>query len=82
MERGHEQMSFYLTQVLSDHEAFNAYLFRMKLAESPECANCDRRGRDDDAWHTLFECLAFQLYQEDVMTTIQEMGEQPLTADS
>ncbi len=56
--------------------------FRMKLAESPECTNCDRRGRDDDAWHTLFECPAFQRYPEDVMTTLQKKGEQPLTLDS
>ncbi len=63
LERGHGQMNFYLTQVVSSHEAFNTYLFLMKLAESLECTNCDRRMRDDDAWHTLFECLAFQLYQ-------------------
>ncbi len=38
LERGHGQ------QVVSGHGAFNAHLFRMKLAESPECSNCDRRG--------------------------------------
>ncbi len=65
LERGHGQMNFYLTQVMSSHGAFNAYLFRMKLAESPDCSNCDRRGRDDDAWHTPFEYLAFRLYQEE-----------------
>ncbi len=75
-------MNFYLMQEMSGHGAFNAYLFRMKLVESPDCSNCDRRGRDDDAWHTLIECLAFQLYQEEAMTTLQEMGEQPLTTDS
>ncbi len=69
------------------HGAFNTYLFRMKLAESPECTNCDRRGRDDDdddndAWYTLFKCKAFQLYREDAMTNLQEMGEQPFTPDS
>ncbi len=73
-------MNFYLTQVMSGHGAFNTYLFRMKLAESPKCANCDRRGQDDDAWHTPFECPAFQLHQEDVMTTLQEVGEQSHTA--
>ncbi len=48
----------------------------------PECTNCDRTGRDDDAWHILFGCTAFQLYQKDAMTTVQKMGEQPLTPDS
>ncbi len=67
LERGHRQMNFYLTQVMSIHVALNAYLFRMKLAESLECTNCDRRGRNDNAWHTLFRCLAFQLYWKDMM---------------
>ncbi len=75
-------MNFYLTQVMSGHGAFNAYLFRMKLAESPECSNCDRRGRDDNAWHTLFEYPAFRLYLEEVMTTLEKMGEPPLMPDS
>ncbi len=61
LERGHRQMNFYLMQVMSSHGAFNAYLFRMKLGESPECCNCDRRGQDDNAWHTLFECPALRL---------------------
>ncbi len=43
LERTQVQMNFYLTQVMSGHGAFNAYLFRMKLAESPKCINCDRR---------------------------------------
>ncbi len=75
LERRHGQMNFYVTQVMSGHGAFNAYLFHMKLAESPDCTNCNRRGRDDNAWHTLFECPAFQLYWEDAMTILQEMGE-------
>ncbi len=45
---------------------------------------CDKSGRDDDddALHTLFEYPAFQLYQEDMITTLQEIGEQPLTPDN
>ncbi len=74
-------MNFYLTQAMSGHVAFNAYLFRMKLVDSPDCSNCDRRGRDDDAWHTLFQCPAFQQYREDAIMALQEMGEQPLTPD-
>ncbi len=82
LERGHGQMNFYLTQVMPGHRAFNAYPFRMKLVESPKCINCDRRGQDDDACHTLFECPAFQLYQVNAVTTLQEMGEKPFTTDS
>ncbi len=72
MVAGHGQMDFYITQVMSSHGAFNKYLFHMRLAESNKCVNWDRRGRDDDAWHTPFECPAFQLYREDVMTTLQQ----------
>ncbi len=78
---GHGAFNTY-TQVISGHRAFNAYLLCMKLAENPKCTNCDRRGRDNDAWHALFECPAFQLYWEDVMTILQEKGKQPLTSVS
>ncbi len=54
----------------------------MKLVESHEYTNSDRRGRDGDAWHTLFGCPAFQLYWMDVMTTLPKMVEQNLTPDS
>ncbi len=67
---------------MSVYGAFNTCLFHMKLTKSPDCSNSDRRGWDDDAWHTLFECLAFRLYWEDAITTLQDMGEEPLTPDS
>ncbi len=75
-------MNFYLTQVTSSHGAFNAYLFHMKLADSPECSNCDTRGLDDDTWHTLFEWPAFRLYWEEAMTALEKMAKPPLTPDS
>ncbi len=81
-ESSQRQMDFYLTQVIHDHEAFNMYLFRIRLVESLKCANCDGRGRGDSAFHSLFECPTMQLYWENVMTTLQEMSEQPLTLDS
>ncbi len=75
-------MNFYLTPVMSGHGEFNANLFRTKLVESLDCSNCDRRGRDDDTWHTLFECPAFRLYREEAMTALEKMGKLPLTPDS
>ncbi len=75
-------MNFYLMRVMSSHGAFNAYLFRMKVVESPECSNCERRGQDDKTWHTLFECLAFQLYWEEAMTALGKTGDPHLTPDS
>ncbi len=45
LERGHGQMNFYLTQVMSSHGAFNAYLFRMKLAESSSAPTAIEKGK-------------------------------------
>ncbi len=75
---GHGQMDFYLILVMSSHGTFNTYPFHVRLAESPKCANCNWRGRGDDAWRTLFKGSSFQPYQEDLMTILQEIGEQPL----
>ncbi len=75
-------MNFYLTHVMSGHRVFIVYLFCMRLVGSPECANCDKKkGLDDDAWHTMCECPAFQLFQEDEMIILQKMGNEPLPLD-
>ncbi len=42
--RSHGQMNFYLTQVISGHGAFNAYLFSMKLADSPSAPTAIQEG--------------------------------------
>ncbi len=54
---------------------------RTKLAEIPECANCEWRSWDDDAWHTLF-VSGIPKFQEETMTTLQETGEEPFIPDS
>ncbi len=41
---------FYQTQIIAGHEAFNSYLFCMRLAELRML--CDWGGWDDDVWHT------------------------------
>ncbi len=75
--KGRGQIDFYLTLVMSGHGLFSVYLFCMKLVKSPECGNCNKRGWDDP-WHTLFDYLAFQQFQDETMTTQQEMCEEPL----
>ncbi len=44
LERGHGQMNFYLTQVMSSHGAFNVYLFCMKPAGSPSAPTAIEEG--------------------------------------
>ena len=82
LERPHGELDFWLTQVMSGHGVFNKYLHRMGISTSPECSNCDIRGRDDDAWHTLFECPAFNDIREEAQRSISALGEEPLTPES
>jgi len=60
------QLDFWLTQVMGGHGVFNKYLHQMSILTSPEYSNCDIRGRDDDAWHTLFQYPVFNDIREDV----------------
>ena len=50
----HGKLDFHLTQVLSGHGFFKAYLHRMKKRNTAACTHC-KQG-EDDAEHTLFEC--------------------------
>lgn len=52
--RAHGEISFYITQFLSGHGCFRAYLHKMGRAESPECQYCG--AGIDDAEHTLLDC--------------------------
>lgn len=50
----HVETNFYLTQLLTGHGLFNAYLHRMGLVDSPLCKYCTTQ--DDDSNHTFFHC--------------------------
>lgn len=54
--RAHGQMDYFLTQALTGHGCFNAYLERFKKTESAACLHCNHC--PDDARHTIFECSA------------------------
>ncbi|KAF6205641.1 hypothetical protein GE061_019814 [Apolygus lucorum] len=47
---------FVLTQFLSGHGLFYAYLHKTGKVRSPKCPNC-QENQDDDAFHTFFECM-------------------------
>lgn len=55
VNRGHGEVSFYLTQALTGHGSFKAYLYRFKRALDPKCEFC-AGDYNDDAEHTFFEC--------------------------
>lgn len=50
----HVETGFYLTQLLTGHGLFNAYLHRMGLLDNPMCRYCPTS--IDDAHHTFFQC--------------------------
>lgn len=52
------EVGFYLTQLLSGHGFFRAYLFRFKRANSPNCPHC--RDIQEDVEHVFFQCPRFR----------------------
>ena len=54
VNRTHGETDFYLTQALTGHGKFNAYLHRFKKLENSECLECGHNS--EDARHTLFVC--------------------------
>ena len=54
IRREHGQINYYMTQVLSGHGCFKAYLYRFKISRQSTCDFCECE--IDDAEHTLFHC--------------------------
>lgn len=58
VNRKHGETNYYLTQMLTGHGCFKAYLHRFGHGESAECATgC---GVPEDAEHVFFQCPKFQ----------------------
>lgn len=53
VRRGHGHPNYEITQVLSGHEAYNAYLYRFNVATSEMCRACLV---PDTAEHAVFNC--------------------------
>lgn len=56
--RTHGQMSYHLTQALTGHGCFNAYLEKFNKTDTTNCLHCGHS--PDDAGHTIFRCPAQQ----------------------
>lgn len=52
--RKHGELTYRLTQALTGHGAYNAYLHKMGILDSPACDHCEEN--EDTAVHTLFGC--------------------------
>lgn len=53
-------MSYRITQIMTGHGSFGAYLHRIRRARSPMCAFCPA-GVVDDSVHTLENCSAWDV---------------------
>lgn len=60
-ERNHGEVDYYLTQLLSGHGCFRAYLHKVQIVEDSACLYC---GEDDNAEHTLFYCQRWEELRE------------------
>lgn len=57
LERGHGEVGYHLTQFLTGHGAFEAYLYKRKKVDSPYCPTCVND--EETAEHALFICPRF-----------------------
>jgi hypothetical protein len=64
LSRKHGEVDYYLTQFLTGHGCFRAYLHRFKHDDSPHCPVC--KGTPETAEHVLFECPRFNEERESI----------------
>lgn len=70
LNRGHGEVNYYLTQMLSGHGCFRAYLHRFKHDDFPECPSCP--GVAEDAEHVFFVCPRFTMLRNDLETILEQ----------
>lgn len=76
MRRNHGGMNYHLTQLVTGHGCFNAYLQRMKKIESPMCTYC--RIHIDNAEHTLMGCEEWNVERD----TLELALDRPINVES
>ena len=70
VNRDHGEVNYYLTQMISGHGCFRAYLHRFKHDVSPEYSYCS--GVSEDAEHVFFACPRFQASRSNWESTVHE----------
>lgn len=71
---GPSELSFHLSQVLTDHGCFQWYLWKKHRATTPACVHC--AADKDDAEHTIFHCP----YWEEERSELQHAVGRPVGA--
>ena len=57
IDRRHGEVNYYLTQLLTGHGCFRAYLYRFKLKDTPGCPVC--LDANEDAEHVFCDCSRY-----------------------
>ncbi|GBP31023.1 Putative 115 kDa protein in type-1 retrotransposable element R1DM [Eumeta japonica] len=70
INRSYGEVNYYLTQMLSGHGSFRAYLHRFKHDDSPECPSCP--GVIEDAEHAFIECPRFSQKREELKMVLYQ----------
>ena len=73
MERNHGELSYELTQFLSGHGGYRAYLYRFGHDESPWCPRCGNVAGNVE--HVVFECPRFTAHR----TRLEAIADRRLT---
>ena len=68
MTQDHGRLDYWVTQVLSGHGCFGAYLFKYKKRSDPTCQDCG--AGSDDADHAFFRCRVYTKEQDQLQHSI------------
>lgn len=69
--RKHGEVNFYVTQFLTGHGYFNAYLHKMGKTRNSHCQYGD--STSDDVFHTVFECWRWEPDRQNLNRSIGEI---------
>ncbi len=65
--------SYYMTQFITNHGKFNAYLTRFKLKDQSICDNCKIT---ENAQHIIYDCIKFNDQREQLICNLIANGTQ------
>lgn len=77
-KRGHGELTYRLTQLMTGHGCFNKYLERIKKAPNAICSHCGDPLEEDDAAHTLLKCVAWNQQREKLRKSIGQVEKESL----
>jgi len=76
VNRPHGELNYYLTQMISGHGCFRAYLYKFNYEDSPDCPACV--AAEENAEHALFQCPRFSVSR----ATVEDQLETRITPDN